>query len=372
MDTSEIYQTIIRPMISDAGGKMSGAAGIDDSDVVTLNESKRIERLYLKNLLRESVKSTKKEAIKKKIERIMTKRGILQEADVALDDYESAISALRKTRKKKKIFGKKKENEEDPRVGGALEEPDEDVSLEDPTDSNDAVSDINIDTESLPAGSDVAILSVINNNCKRKELLKAKVRATEELLKFEEGGLNPLSSKVARVNQYYKAGGSTSSSVEAIKAGWNDFANLPGGFDDKTYWSAAFISYCMEPYKSIGFKPSMAHVVFAKEAYNNRGDFGSTDTPDDGLVLFFKDEGLEPKPGDILFYLRSQNNEPLDLASTRKFFEDHHDDSVGHPAHSDIFIGGGKAIGGNLSNSVREVNDDKYTAFITRLVKKEG
>ena len=69
-------------MISDAGGNSSSAAGVDDEDVVTLSENKRIERLYLKSILRESVKNIKKEIVKKKLKKSLISAFLFEDVDI--------------------------------------------------------------------------------------------------------------------------------------------------------------------------------------------------------------------------------------------------------------------------------------------------
>jgi hypothetical protein len=125
-----------------------------------------------------------------------------------------------------------------------------------------------------------------------------------------------------------------------------------------TPWSAAFVSYCNKK-SGESFYDSAAHTTYATKALKNREEV--TKDPSKFLdkeihVLFLKGEA-EPSIGDGLFYLRQG-----DLSSW-----------IGSgggqsPSHTDIFIGNGMAIGGNLSNScVKTKAFGKHEALIKKI-----
>jgi len=125
-----------------------------------------------------------------------------------------------------------------------------------------------------------------------------------------------------------------------------------------TPWSAAFVSYCNKK-SGETFYDSAAHTVYATKALKNRQDIAKDPSKFVGKtmqVLFLKGEA-EPAVGDGLFYLRGGN-----LGSWIN--------SGGgqNPSHTDIFIGGGLAVGGNLSNScVKTKAFGKHEALIKKV-----
>lgn len=125
-----------------------------------------------------------------------------------------------------------------------------------------------------------------------------------------------------------------------------------------TAWSAAFISWCM---KAAGekFYDSAAHTTYATKALKNRQAL--LKEPEKMInkeihVLFLKGEA-EPEIGDTMFYLRKGN-----LKSWISRGGGQND------SHTDIYIGNGKGIGGNLSNSVSKTTAmEKHVAIIKKI-----
>jgi hypothetical protein len=168
-----------------------------------------------------------------------------------------------------------------------------------------------------------------------------------------------------------------------MSAGLNDqnaayCARRPGPYIERVtgrsrqghHWSAAFISYCMQLSGENEFR-SINHTPFFWSAFHNRKEFIKNPESFEGkefYMLFFADEGVEPVRGNNLFYNRNGNN-TRSLRYTKGFFEINYSGSSNGPnedSHSDIYVGSGKAIGGNISNTVSKYNS-KYTAIVKKI-----
>jgi len=135
------------------------------------------------------------------------------------------------------------------------------------------------------------------------------------------------------------------------------------------HWSAAFISYVMKASGEEDFL-NINHTPFFWKAYHNRVQFlkdPESFRGKDFYMLFFVDEGVFPVEGNNLFYHRAGNStRPLNY--TKKFFERNYGGNEKGPneaSHSDVFVGAGNAIGGNISQTV-----SKYPSRYKAIVKK--
>ena len=127
-----------------------------------------------------------------------------------------------------------------------------------------------------------------------------------------------------------------------------------------TAWSAAFISWVMKQ-SGTNFFNASAHSEYATSALKNRMAIIESDDPKKYAgkvmyVLFMKGED-DPVPGDALFYVREGTIESwIDAGGGKR------------KAHTDVFVGGGKSIGGNLSDSVTTSKAmGKHTALIKKI-----
>ncbi len=144
-----------------------------------------------------------------------------------------------------------------------------------------------------------------------------------------------------------------------LKKYWDDLGGWPEGRwkPTETAWSAAFISYVMKK-SGDDFYNSAAHSTYATKALQNRNKLVKDKTSLSGEqhVLFLKGEA-EPAIGDVMFYVREG-----DIKSWMK-------GGGGQiKSHTDIFIGGGSGIGGNLSDSCTKSSAmKKHTAIIKKI-----
>ena len=135
--------------------------------------------------------------------------------------------------------------------------------------------------------------------------------------------------------------------------GWPESRWNPTG----TAWSAAFISYCMKK-AGDNFYDSAAHTTYATKALENRNKLLKDSKSLSGVqhVLFLKGEA-QPEIGDVMFYVREGNLEGWMSGGGGR-----------SKSHTDIFIGGGKGIGGNLSNTCSKTKAmGKHTAIIKKI-----
>ena len=144
-----------------------------------------------------------------------------------------------------------------------------------------------------------------------------------------------------------------------LKKYWDDLGDWPESRwkPTETAWSAAFISYVMKK-SGDDFYNSAAHTTYATKALQNRNKLIADPKSLTGVqhVLFLKGEA-EPDVGDVMFYVREGSLEGWMSGGGGQ-----------RPSHTDIFIGGGKGIGGNLSNSVSKTKAmKKHTAIIKKI-----
>ena len=143
-----------------------------------------------------------------------------------------------------------------------------------------------------------------------------------------------------------------------LKKYWDGLGNWPESrWSIDTAWSAAFISYVMKK-SGDDFYDSAAHTSYATKALKNREALLKDPKSLTGVqhVLFLKGEA-EPEIGDTMFSVREGTLESwMSSGGGEK------------PSHTDIFIGGGKGIGGNLSNTVSETTAmNKHEAIIKKV-----
>ena len=143
-----------------------------------------------------------------------------------------------------------------------------------------------------------------------------------------------------------------------LKKYWDDLGNWPESrWNIDTAWSAAFISYVMKK-SGDNFYDSAAHTTYATKALKNREALLKDPKSLTGVqhVLFLKGEA-EPEVGDTMFYVREGT------------LEDWMSSGGGEKhSHTDIFIGNGKGIGGNLSNTVSKTRAMfKHQAIIKKV-----
>lgn len=152
-----------------------------------------------------------------------------------------------------------------------------------------------------------------------------------------------------------------------LKQYWKDANFALSGNPWSKPWSAAFISHVMKKAGEAASFSSAAHTTWATRALKNRNKI--IENPEEFIgktlyVLFMKDE-VKPEIGDIPFRLRGGGDINAWIAkgggSTK--------------SHSDIYVGGDKVIGGNLSDSVKKGNYDHPTIIkkikITGVSEKE-
>jgi len=136
------------------------------------------------------------------------------------------------------------------------------------------------------------------------------------------------------------------------------------------HWSAAFISYVMKASGEEDFL-NINHTPFFWKAYHNRVEFlkdPESFRGKDFYMLFFADEGVLPVEGNNLFYLRLGRSS-MSLKYTKSFFKDRYKETENGPnqdSHSDIYIGSGEAIGGNISQTVSKY-PSKYRAIVKKI-----
>lgn len=136
------------------------------------------------------------------------------------------------------------------------------------------------------------------------------------------------------------------------------------------HWSAAFISYVMQESGEEDFK-DINHTPFFWKAFHNRKEFLKNPESFRGkefYMLFFADEGVDPIEGNNLFYNRSESG-ARSLLYTKGFFEKNYNGTERGPnedSHSDIYVGGGEAIGGNVSQTVKKYNS-RYSAIVKKI-----
>ena len=144
-----------------------------------------------------------------------------------------------------------------------------------------------------------------------------------------------------------------------LKKYWDGLGDWPEGRwkPTTTPWSAAFISYVMKK-SGDDFYNSAAHTTYATKALQNRKKLIADPKSLTGVqhVLFLKGEA-QPDIGDVMFYVREGNiNDWISGGGGQR------------PSHTDIFIGGGKGIGGNLSNTCSKTKAmGKHTAIIKKI-----
>ena len=154
---------------------------------------------------------------------------------------------------------------------------------------------------------------------------------------------------------------------DKLKKYWQDANYAFSGNPWSAPWSAAFISHVMKKAGEASSFSSAAHTTWATRALKNRNKILAN--PEEFIgktlyVLFMKDE-VKPEVGDIPFKLRGGGDINAWIAkgggSTK--------------SHSDIYVGGDKVIGGNLSDSVKKSNYDHPTIIkkikITGVSEKE-
>ena len=138
---------------------------------------------------------------------------------------------------------------------------------------------------------------------------------------------------------------------DVLSAYWKN-AGAPDYGDSKP-WSAAFVSWCMQ--NDAGFRKSTSHSTYMKDAKKAR-DSGSKS----GFVAY-RPEELEggPDVGDVICKPRQGSGDGWD--------------SIGSKNHCDVYVGGGKMIGGNLANTSRKVNykPNKATMVIKKLAEND-
>jgi len=152
-----------------------------------------------------------------------------------------------------------------------------------------------------------------------------------------------------------------------LKQYWEDASYALSGNPWSKPWSAAFISHVMKKAGEASSFSSAAHTTWANKALKNRNEI--IENPEKFVgktlyVLFMRDE-VKPEIGDIPFKLRGGGDINSWIAkgggSTK--------------SHSDIYVGGDKVIGGNLSDSVKKSNYDHPTIIkkikITGVSEKE-
>ena len=144
-----------------------------------------------------------------------------------------------------------------------------------------------------------------------------------------------------------------------LKKYWDDLGDWPESKLDptETAWSAAFISYVMKK-SGDAFFNSAAHATYATKALQNRNKLlkDKKSLSGEQHVLFLKGEA-EPDIGDVMFYVREGNIQSWMKSGGGQI-----------KSHTDIFIGGGSGIGGNLSNSCTKSSAmKKHTAIIKKI-----
>ena len=125
----------------------------------------------------------------------------------------------------------------------------------------------------------------------------------------------------------------------------------------ETAWSAAFISFVMKA-SGDDFYNSAAHTTYATKALKNRQKLTADPKSLSGIqhVLFLKGEA-EPVIGDVMFYVREGTLEGWMAGGGGRA-----------KSHTDIYVGGNKGIGGNISDSVSMTTAmSKHTAIIKKI-----
>lgn len=192
----------------------------------------------------------------------------------------------------------------------------------------------NIGSTSVDDNNDNNVISLKDLNFEFEPIpdQNAANKAKQELNAWGDKKENDDSVK-AKLSAYWEKLGSKYNN--AIKE------NLP--------WSAAFISFVMG---NQGIFNSAAHIDWKNKAENNTKAINKE--PEKYIGKYFNillplETGVNPTVGDIVW--KPRGSDP-------------------NQSHSDIVVGPGKAIGGNLSNTVKEVKIDH--PFIIKKVKITG
>ena len=181
--------------------------------------------------------------------------------------------------------------------------------------------------------------------------------------KFEPVANSNVVSIAEKENTFWKNGKLKEKDKKAydrLKTYWDNLSDAwpESRWTPDTPWSAAFVSYCNKK-SGETFYDSAAHTVYATKALKNRQEISKDPSKFNGKtvhVLFLKGEA-KPTIGDGLFYLRG--------GSLTSWINGGGGQS---PSHTDIFIGNGMAIGGNLSNScVKTKAFGKHEALIKKV-----